>query len=99
MDEQGIYCPQCRGYVHFWMLVEGRRPPEVGPAQPGVAVEMPGACKHCGYKSTYKSSDLRTRRVPTEPLMAAMLAPEARRAATIDVQSVLDADKKSQGTT
>jgi hypothetical protein len=31
--------------------------------------------------------------------MAAMLAPEARRASTIDVQSVLDAEKKTQGPT
>ena len=97
MDEQGIYCLQCRAYVHFWMLVDGRRPPEAGPAQPGVSVEMPSACKQCGHKSTYKSSDLRTRRVPTEPLMAAMLAPEARRATTMDVQSVLDEDKKPRG--
>jgi hypothetical protein len=97
MDEQGIYCLQCRAYVHFWMLVDGRRPPEAGPAQPGIPVEMPSACKQCGYRSTYKSSDLRTRRVPTEPLMAAMLVPEARRATTIDVQSVLDADKKPPG--
>ena len=67
--------------------------------QPGVPIEMPAACKHCGYKSTYKSSDLRTRRVPTVPLMAAMLVPEARRATTIDVQSVLDADKKPPGST
>jgi hypothetical protein len=93
MDEQGIYCPQCRAYVHFWMLVDGRRPPEAGPAQPGVPVDMPSGCKHCGYQSTYKSSDLRTRRVPTEPLMAAMLAPEPRRATTIDVQKLLDDDK------
>ena|SRR3954454_514310 len=93
MDEQGIYCPQCRAYVHFWMLVNGRRPPEVGALQPGVPVEMPGACKQCGYQSTYKSSDLRTRRVPTEPLMAAMLAPEPRRTTTIDVQKVLEDDK------
>jgi hypothetical protein len=98
MDEQGIYCPQCRAYVHFWMLVQGRRPPEAGPAQPGVPVDMPGACKQCGYKSTYKSSDLRTRRVPTEPLMAAMLAPEPRRVTTIDVQKLLD-DEKPPGST
>ena len=98
MDEQGIYCPQCRNYVHFWMLVNGRRPPEAGTPQPGVPVEMPDACKQCGYKSMYKSSDLRTRRVPTEPLMAAMLAPEPRRVTTIDVQKALD-DEKPPGST
>src|SRR5450631_3591054 len=27
MDEQGIYCPGCRAYVHFWSLSEGGRPP------------------------------------------------------------------------
>jgi len=99
MDEQGIYCPHCRAYVHFWMLVDGRRPPEAGVVQPSIPIDMPAGCKQCGHKSTYKSSDLRTRRVPTEPLMAAMLAPEARRASTIDVQSVLDAEKKTQGPT
>ena len=97
MDEQGIYCPQCRNYVHFWLLVEGRRPPEAGAVQPGIPIDMPNGCKQCGYKETYKSSDLRTRRVPTAPLMAAMLVPEPRRATTIDVQSVLDADKKPPG--
>ena len=97
MDEQGIYCPQCRAYVHFWMLADGRRPPEAGVVQPGVPVEMPAGCRQCGHKSTYKSSDLRTRRVPTEPLMAAMLAPDGRRATTMDVQSVSDADKKPSG--
>jgi hypothetical protein len=80
------------------MLVEGRRPPEAGVPQPGVPVEMPGSCKQCGYKSTYKSSDLRTRRVPTEPLMAAMLTPDARRPSTIDVQKALD-DEKPPGST
>ena len=99
MDEQGIYCPQCRAYVHFWMLINGRRPPEAGAVQPGVPVEMPAGCKQCGHKSTYKSSDLRTRRVPTEPLMAAMLTPDgSRRATTIDVQKVSD-DEKPPGST
>ena len=101
MDEQGIYCPQCRAYVHFWMLPEARRPPAGGDAQkvaPGTPIEMPAACTQCGYKSTYKSSDLRTRRVPTEPLMAAMLAPESRRATTIDVQKASD-DEKPPGST
>jgi hypothetical protein len=60
---------------------------------------MPAGCRQCGHKGTYKSSDLRTRRVPTEPLMAAMLAPEARRATTMDVQSVPDAEKKTEGPT
>ena len=89
MDEQGIYCPQCRAYVHFWTLVAGRRPPEAGAVQPGVPIDMPAACKQCGYKNTYKSSDLRTRRVPTElTFMAAMLAPEPPAAGhdVIDVQ-------------
>jgi hypothetical protein len=99
MDEQGIYCPQCRAYVHFWMLVNGRRPPEVGAPHPGVFVDMPAACKQCGYDGTYQISDLRTRRVPTEPLMAAMLTPDGgRRATTIDVQKAVD-DEKPPGST
>ena len=98
MDEQGIYCPQCSNYVHFWLLVEGRRPSEAGAVQPGVPIEMPKGCKQCGYKSMYKSSDLRTRRVPTMA-MPATLVTDARRATTIDVQSVLDADKKTSGST
>ena len=101
MDEQGIYCPQCRAYVHFWMLPEGRRPQAGGDAQkvpPGTPIEMPAACMQCGYKSTYKSSDLRTRRVPTMA-MPATLVTDARRATTIDVQSVLDAEEKTPGST
>jgi hypothetical protein len=96
MDEQGIYCPQCRAYVHFWMLTDGRRPPEAGPTQPGIPIEMPAGCGQCGYKSTYKSSDLRTRRVPTMAMPASIVA-DARRAMKIDVQSVLDADEKPPG--
>jgi hypothetical protein len=101
MDEQGIYCPQCRAYVHFWSLSEGGRPPAGSGVQgivPGTAIEMPQSCKQCGHQSTYKTSDLRTRRVPTEPVMAAMLAPEVRRASTIDVQTALG-DKKVSGPT
>lgn len=97
MDEQGIYCPECRAYVHFWCLSEGGRPPTgegLRGAAPGVPIEMPECCKQCGYQSTYQTSDLRTRRIPTEPARAAMLASDARRASTIDVQSVLD-DKKT----
>jgi hypothetical protein len=101
MDEQGIYCPQCRAYVHFWMLPEERRPQASGDAQkvaPATPLEMPESCKQCGYKSTYKTSDLRTRRVPTMA-MPASLVTDARRATTIDVQTVLDADKKTSGPT
>jgi hypothetical protein len=101
MDEQGIYCPQCRAYVHFWYIPEGGRPPAVGGAPKtasGTPVEMPEGCKQCGYKSTYQTSDLRTRRVPTEPVRAAMLVPDARRASTIEAQTALD-EKKSPGAT
>jgi hypothetical protein len=93
MDEQGIYCPQCRGYVHFWFLSQGRRPPEAGGAQqaaPGSAIEMPESCKQCGYKSTYKTSDLRTRRVPTMAGLSATPPADARRVATIDVPKESD---------
>jgi len=98
MDEQGIYCPECRAYVHFWSLSAGGRPPAgegIGGAAPGTPIDMPQSCKQCGYRSTYQTSDLRTRRVPTEPVRAAMLGggSEARRASTIDVQKVLH-DKK-----
>ena len=97
MDEQGIYCPQCRAYVHFWMLVDGRRPPQAGAPEPGVPIEMPDSCKQCGHKGTYKTTDLRTRRVPT---MLTMPTPssDVRRASTIDVQKALD-DKKTSGPT
>jgi hypothetical protein len=99
MDEQGIYCPQCRAYVHFWSLSEGGRPTTGAGVQgvlPGAPIEMPQSCKQCGYQSTYKTSDLRTRRIPTEPVRAAMLAPDGRRASTIDVQRAPD-DKKASG--
>lgn len=97
MDEQGIYCPQCRAYVHFWSLSEGGRPPTgqgIGGAAPGTPIEMPQSCKQCGYRSTYHTTDLRTRRVPTEPVRAAMLGgSEARRASTIEVQREPDSKK------
>jgi len=89
MDEQGIYCPQCRAYVHFWMIPSGGRGAAHGlPA--GEPIDMPETCKHCGFKGTYKTSDLRTRRVPTEPFRAAMLAPDPPRpAAPIDISKIV----------
>ena len=95
MDEQGIYCPQCRAYVHFWLIPSGGRPPAAGEKKPapGSSLEMPLACRQCGYKSTYKASDLRTRRVPTEPVNAVMLGSVARKASTLDAQPAPD-DKK-----
>ncbi|HEX7599125.1 MAG TPA: hypothetical protein VF518_12990 [Polyangia bacterium] len=100
MDEQGIYCPQCRAYVHFWLIPAGGRPPgsDGKKPAPGVPIEMPQACRECGYKGTYKTSELRTRRVPTEPLKAVMLGAAARHASTIDAQSLSD-DKKGSGST
>jgi hypothetical protein len=96
MDEQGIYCPQCRAYVHFWLIPEGGHGPrgadDKKPA-PGTEIEMPKACRQCGYKSTYKTSDIRTRRVPTEPVRAAMLGPEGRRASTIPATPSPDDEK------
>jgi hypothetical protein len=100
MDEQGIYCPQCQSYVHFWLIPSGgrtlgsgieKRPP------PGTLIEMPQACKQCGYKGTYKTSELRTRRVPTEPARAAMLGPAVRHAATLNAQTPPE-DGKDSGT-
>jgi len=95
MDEQGIYCPECRAYVHFWLIPAGGRPPAAGEKRPapGTLVEMPEACRQCGYKSTYKISDLRARRVPTEPVNVSLLGQAARNAATIDAQT-LPEDKK-----
>jgi DNA-directed RNA polymerase subunit RPC12/RpoP len=90
MDEQGIYCPQCRAYVHFWSISRGGHPPRGVDAKkpvPGTQIEMPQACQQCGYKSTYKTSDLRTRRVPTEPVRDATLGPVGRHASTIDVHT------------
>jgi hypothetical protein len=92
MDEQGIYCPQCRAYVHFWTVPSGGRGAAFG-LTPGVPIQMPEACKQCGHQGMYKTSDLRTRRVPTEPVRAAMLMPEARTAGTIDVQKIIDGKK------
>jgi len=98
MDEQGIYCPQCRAYVHFWLIPTGGRPLGDGggnkPA-PGTLLEMPKACGQCGYKSTYKTSDLRTRRVPTEPARDAARDPAGRRAAIIDTQPLPENGKGS----
>jgi hypothetical protein len=54
---------------------------------------MPQACRQCGYKSTYKTSDLRTRRVPTEPVNAVLLGNAVRTPTTLDAQSAQD-DKK-----
>ncbi len=96
MDEQGIYCPQCRAYVHFWLIPEGGRGPRGDRSAPGSDFEMPKACSQCGYKGKYKKSDLRTRRVPTEPVRAAMLGPEGRRASTIPATPAPD-DKKDSG--
>ena len=70
MDEQGIYCPQCRAYVHFWCLSDDGRPPAgagVKGIVPGTPIDMFESCKQCGFKGSYKTSDLRTRRIPTEP--------------------------------
>ncbi len=98
MDEQGIYCPQCRAYVHFWLIPEGGRQLGSGadkrPA-PGTLIEMPQACRQCGYKSTYKTSDLRTRRVPTEPVRRAVLGPTGRNASTMGVTPSPDDDEKT----
>ncbi len=98
MDEQGIYCPKCRAYVHFWLVPEGRSPRAAGEKKPapGTEIEMPKACGQCGYKGSYKTSDLRTRRVPTEPVRVAMLGPEGRRATTIDAVARPD-DNKGPG--
>jgi hypothetical protein len=99
MDEQGIYCPQCRAYVHFWCLSDDGRPPAgagVKGIAPGTPIDMFESCKQCGFKGTYKTSDLRTRRIPTEPARAAMLTYGQRRAATLDVQSLLK-DEQSAG--
>jgi hypothetical protein len=87
MDEQGVYCSRWRSYVHFWSLP---RPADIPKPVPGQVVEMPKSCQLCGHKGSYQASDLRTRRVPTEPVRAAMLAPETRRASTIDVQDALE---------
>jgi DNA-directed RNA polymerase subunit RPC12/RpoP len=89
MDEQGIYCPQCRAYVHFWLIPSGGRPPAAGEKRlaPGISQDMPQACRQCGYKSTYKTTDLRTRRVPTEPVNAVLLGNAVRAPTTIDAQS------------
>ena len=89
MDEQGIYCPQCRAYIHFWIVQPGGKGGAKG-LTPGVPVDMPEACKQCGYKAQFKTQDLRTRRVPTEPVRASMLAPEPRPAATIDISKIGD---------
>jgi hypothetical protein len=56
---------------------------------------QPRSCRLVCLEATYKRSDLRTRRIPTEPLMATVPAPEARPAAAIDAQNVLGADKKT----
>lgn len=95
MDEQGIYCPQCRAYVSFWLIPSGGRPPAAGEKRPAPSIphDMPQACRQCGYKSTYKTSDLRTRRVPTEPVNAVLLGNAVRTPTTLDAQSAQD-DKK-----
>ena len=97
MDEQGIYCPQCRAYVHFWLIPSGGRLPAAGEKRPapGIPQDMPQACRQCGFKSTYKTTDLRTRRVPTEPVNAVLLGKAVRTPTNIDAQSAPDAKKET----
>jgi hypothetical protein len=86
MDEQGIYCPQCRAYVHFWLIPVGGRRFGSGSDErplPGTLIEMPKACGRCGHKGTYKTTDLRTRRVPTTPALGVAMGPTWRIASTI----------------
>jgi hypothetical protein len=90
MDEQGVYCIQCRGYVHFWFLP---RVPAVVKDAPGAIIDMPENCKQCGHKGTYKATDLRTRRVPTMPGLMVTPPPDTRTVSTIEVEKALKGEK------